>query len=135
MDKLREALVLNLKATAKESFSLNELEEFYKKDSSKSVAAFVLKLKKPSDGIELLKKILHSKNKLAALEAACVLALLGSRDGLEQLKTVQTLTNSQVEFFYAKAALIILHEPIPANLKNMRSVFQDLEEMIHECSK
>ncbi len=67
---------------------------------------------------------------LAELYAATVLALLDDRSGLPILRSVGTLTNSQIEYFYARAALTLLHENIPASLVGRRSVFRQREGLI-----
>lgn len=67
------------------------------------------------------------------LKWAVVLALAGERHSLEHLRNVKVLTSSQVEFFLAKSALLILGEKIPEALMKQRSVFQDRESLFLHC--
>jgi len=69
----------------------------------------------------------------AEVLAATVLATFGNRAGIPVLTSVGTLTNSGIEFFYARGALIVLGEPIPPALTNRRSVFRQREELIDAC--
>ena len=98
-------------------------------------AVKILDLKDPQEGRESLKKMLTNSNDLVGIEAASVLAILGFKDGVDKLLTVQTLTNSQVEYFYIKASLLILGEKIPVHLKNKDSVFPVLNDLIRKCSE
>jgi hypothetical protein len=97
------------------------------------VAACVLRLPTPVAGAAFLGGLLRDRNPLVALEAAAVLAILGQRTGIEVLRKPEAATNSNIEAFYARAALVLLGEPIPAALRSSRSVFRHLEELIDAC--
>jgi hypothetical protein len=97
------------------------------------VAACVLRLPVPTSGATFLAGLLRDRNPLVALEAAAVLAILGQRTGLEVLRKPEAATNSNIEAVYARAALVLLGEPIPSALRKSRSVFRHLEELIDAC--
>jgi len=52
---------------------------------------------------------------------------------LTLLRPVGTLTNSQIEFFYARAAYVLLGEPVPAEIAEKHSVFWLREKLIDDC--
>lgn len=140
ISKLKNELKKQLKAayTDKEMkpTSLKELEQAYAKDENAyGLAVKVLDLPDPKEGRGLLKKMLISPHGLVGIEAASVLAILGFKDGLDNLLVMaQPLTNSQIEYFYVKASLLLLEEKIPKNLKGKDSVFPELTSLIRECS-
>ena len=110
------------------------LEAEYKSDNSAAgLSIKVLDLKNPSEGRFLLKEMLNNKDSLVGLEAASVLAILGFKDGLDLLKNHKVMTNSNIEYFYAKAGLILLSEKIPENLQKKNSVFSELNRLIEKC--
>lgn len=94
----------------------------------------VLHLDDPRTSLPFLRSMLAHKNPFVGLEAAALLAILGERSGLELLRGVTTMTNSQIEFFYAKVALLVLGEEIPESPEQHRSVFRDLEMLVKACS-
>jgi hypothetical protein len=116
------------------AFTLQDFQALYETPGRERDAAIrALDLQNPQDAMPLLRQGLGNKDPLVAIKAATTLALLGSRDGIEKLKAVNTCTNSQIEFFYSKAALVLLGEAVPPELEEKRSVFRDLEEMIRRC--
>ena len=94
----------------------------------------VLHVDDPRAALPFLRSMLAHKNPFVGLEAATLLAIFGDRSGLELLRGVTTMTNSQIEFFYAKAALLVLGEEIPESLEQHHSVFRDLEMLVKACS-
>jgi hypothetical protein len=68
------------------------------------------------------------------LQSAAARALKADRSGVETLRNVRTLTVSGVEFFIAKAALMLLEEQIPQALLSHRSVFGEREALIDLCA-
>lgn len=67
------------------------------------------------------------------LKWAAIASLLGVKTANVHLQEVQTLTSSQLEFFVAKAVLLLVGEKIPSSLLQERSVFQDREELFNHC--
>ncbi len=142
MDKLRHKLIQRLQSADEpkdmpsESISLKEIETLYqKRNPAYGVPGKLLKLQNAKEGRPLLKKMLKDENELVTIEAAAVLAVLGFRDGLKHLQNVRSLSNSNIEFFYAKAALILLGEPVPEKLKDRNSIFHGLNDLLRPCSK
>ena len=68
----------------------------------------VKKNKDTKQSVVELKKMMSSNNKFDRIKAASALAICGFADGLSELQDAETSTNSQVEFFYAKASLFLL---------------------------
>jgi hypothetical protein len=93
-------------------------------------AGLCLTLPRPADAIPALRARLAHRNPLTVLEAASVLALLGERSGVANLRVADSMTQSGVEFFYARAALMLLGEPIPAALAAQRCSMPTLERTL-----
>lgn len=96
-------------------------------------ATKVFTMKNPIEGKNLLLEVLQSGTGFEKIKAAAGLALLGQRDGVSILKGVESMTSTQIEFFYAKAALFLLNEDIPQDFTRKLSVFQEYEKLILRC--
>lgn len=135
---LRKALVQALSDRRVQSkiteVTLKNLQELYKKESpAYGIAVMALTLKNPEEAIPILKQQLNSENPLVVIESAATLALMGSKEGVAELKAVKTSSQSQIEFFYAKAALVLLDEFIPPGLQKQASAFREREELMRQC--
>ena len=139
--ELKSAIIRQLQSTSIQAHSLKDLENIYETHEKNpnsillnGLAGAIFTIKEPSSAVPLLTKMLENKNQLIAVEAGAALAVLESRLGINQLKTIHApLTNSGIEFFLAKAALILLNEPLTADLEKKGSVFLDLENLIKKC--
>jgi hypothetical protein len=105
------------------------------KEREDDLAILALDLECPEEAIPLLRLSLKQDDPFGVIKAAATLALLGSKDGVDALRSVQTCTNSAIEYFYARAALILLGEPIPQRLRGETSVFRQLEEVVFRCQQ
>lgn len=99
------------------------------------LALDVLLLPEPTEGIPFLKELLAVDNAYVAFDAAVVLALLGDRAGVPLLKAPMRypMSSSNHAFAHGKAALLLLGESIPSELRDLHSVFRDIEDLIGRC--
>ncbi|OFZ37700.1 MAG: hypothetical protein A2504_16985 [Bdellovibrionales bacterium RIFOXYD12_FULL_39_22] len=141
--ELRAALEKQLrsgdsKIQGKSENTLISIETLYQtKSPAYGVAGMVLNIRKPTEGINFLKKLLNDENLLVRIEAAATLAILNNRSGIPTLEAFARekydLSNSGIEFFLSKAALKILGQPIPPELQKKQSVFRELEALLSKC--
>ena len=100
-----------------------------------------LALADPPSAAALLEETLRHHNRLVALEAAVVLALLGRASGEQVMHDVlrnhETMTASGIEFCYAKAGLLLLGvKPTPEEDDgNMCQFREPLGRLIEEGLK
>ncbi len=139
-ERLRDALRQSLQVRQEEYDSpfLSALQADYLDDDKRphyGLAGAVLALPDPRAGRDLLISMLNDDNELVIIEAAAALAVLDDPAGTEALLATRVCTNSCIEFFYARAGLTLLGEPIPPPLARQRSVFRHLEEQVEALDR
>jgi hypothetical protein len=110
-------------------------ELYVRNDPPYGIAGLALLLPDPNAAKPQLNAMLEHKNLLVAIEAAATLAVLGDDAGVPVLLRTTVQSNSEVEFFFARAALTLLRRPLPPSLQKQRSVFGQLEAMVDRCQQ
>ncbi len=120
-EDIRKKLASHLKSGVKSPLSLEEIKALKKEKPYMSTAGYILSLKNPQEGVEILRTELK-RNGFEALQAGAALALIGEA-GIDKLfksekhsspQTMPFLTSSGVEYDLIRGAFILLDKEIPA---------------------